>query len=294
MHFTRDNIELFLAVLDHGSFSAAARALRRVPSAVSMAVANMEAELGYALFDRSRREPMPTDRALALAPHVRATQDQLTQLHNHALALSRGLESRLSIGVVTDVNPQALLRAVNQLSRRYPLLEVEMIQAAQDEIVHLLQQQRISLALAWGGLQVDGQLQFQWVDDEALVATLAADHPLLAEKNAPRWLEDLIQVRQIVVASRDRPLADARAKVATSCWYADSFAMALEMVEAGLGWGNFPQTLIAARLAQGELVRLRFGNTENALRLPVHLIWNKAQPLGQGARELVALMRGGK
>ncbi len=57
MNFSSDNIELFLAVLDRGSFSAAARALRRVPSAVSMAIANMEAELGFALFDRSHREP---------------------------------------------------------------------------------------------------------------------------------------------------------------------------------------------------------------------------------------------
>lgn len=55
MHLSGENIQLFLAVLEHGSFSAAARALRRVPSAVSMAIANMEAELGFALFDRSRR-----------------------------------------------------------------------------------------------------------------------------------------------------------------------------------------------------------------------------------------------
>ncbi len=38
--------------MDKGSFSAAARSLKRVPSAVSMAIANMEAELGYALFER--------------------------------------------------------------------------------------------------------------------------------------------------------------------------------------------------------------------------------------------------
>lgn len=47
MNFNSENIELFLSVLDTGSFSAAARKLNRVPSAVSMAVANIEAELGY-------------------------------------------------------------------------------------------------------------------------------------------------------------------------------------------------------------------------------------------------------
>ena len=44
MAFTSDNVHIFLAVLDAGSFSAAARQLKRVPSAVSMAIANLEAD----------------------------------------------------------------------------------------------------------------------------------------------------------------------------------------------------------------------------------------------------------
>ncbi len=61
MPFNSDNLTIFLTVLDKGSFSAAARALN-VPSAVSMAVANLEAELGFELFDRHTREPKPTER----------------------------------------------------------------------------------------------------------------------------------------------------------------------------------------------------------------------------------------
>ena len=61
MNFNSDSIELFLAVIERGSFSAAARALGRVPSAVSMGIANLEAELGYPLFDRSHREPYAAD-----------------------------------------------------------------------------------------------------------------------------------------------------------------------------------------------------------------------------------------
>ena len=45
MAFTSDSVQVFLAVLDHGSFSAAARALQRVPSAVSITIAHLEAEL---------------------------------------------------------------------------------------------------------------------------------------------------------------------------------------------------------------------------------------------------------
>ena len=60
MAFHSDNVQVFLAVLDHGSFSAAARALSRVPSAVSMAIAHLEALIlehpGSALLPQARRE----------------------------------------------------------------------------------------------------------------------------------------------------------------------------------------------------------------------------------------------
>lgn len=68
MNFNSENIELFITVLDTGSFSAAARKLNRVPSAVSMAVANLEAELGYILFERTPRKVISTATALALEP----------------------------------------------------------------------------------------------------------------------------------------------------------------------------------------------------------------------------------
>lgn len=71
MPFAADQVPLFLAVLDAGSFSAAARRLGRVPSAVSMAIAQLEAELDLQLFDRSGREPVPTAAARALEPQAR-------------------------------------------------------------------------------------------------------------------------------------------------------------------------------------------------------------------------------
>ncbi|TQI79567.1 DNA-binding transcriptional LysR family regulator [Serratia fonticola] len=290
MNFSSDNIELFLAVVDHGSFSAAARALRRVPSAVSMGIANMEAELGFQLFDRAHREPVPTALAQALAPHARLIAEQLKQLQIHAIELSQGLESRLSIGVASDINSSGLLAAVKTLAARYPLLDIEVLTAPQDEVLHLLHQQRIGLCLAFGGLNVNSQEQFHLVGNESLVATLGAQHPALGCMGAELFLEDLVNVRQIVVASRDLPMADRRPQIAESFWCTDSLPMALSMVEAGLGWGNFPLSLTAPLLEQGRLIRLKFKNTKNELRLPMHLIWLKSQPQHKAARELVALM----
>lgn len=292
MNFSSDNIQLFIAVLDRGSFSAAARVLGRVPSAVSMAIGNLEAELGYALFERGAREVRATDRARALEPHARLIAEQLGLLQVHALELSRGLESSLAIAVVPDIDPRPLLAAIARLGERYPLLDIELLSAPQEDALHLLDSGRVGLCLAFAGLQVDPQRSFQHLGSESLVAAMSPDHPALRQGRI-RDLEDLVSLRQILVHSRDLPLRDTRSLIGTTHWRTDSVDLALQMVEAGLGWGDLPATRVAPLVEAGRLVRLAFRNTRNELQLPVHALWLKQQPLGQAARALVELLAGG-
>lgn len=292
MNFFSDSIQLFLAVLERGSFSAAARFLGKVPSAVSMGIANLEAELGYALFDRSHREPVPTPLALALAPHARLIADQLRQLQVHAVELSLGLESKLAVAVVDDIDKQRVLAAIKLIAERYPLLEVEVLIAPQDDVLQLLHSGRVSVAVAFAGLSVNALEYFQYVGSERMTACIAARHPLFQASDGSLYLEDLIQVRQVVVASRDLPISDTRPLVGESRWRTDSLAMALHMVEAGIGWGNFPLSVLRPLFAAGRLQRLRFKNIDNGLTLPVHAVWLKSQPLQKGALALVQLLSG--
>lgn len=237
MNFNSDSIELFLAVIERGSFSAAARALGKVPSAVSMGIGNLEAELGYLLFDRSHREPQPTAMALSLVPHARLIAEQLKQLQVHAVELSLGLESKLSIAVVADIDRRRLLAAIKLIAERHPLLDIEVLTAPQDDVLAMLHSGRVSLCLAFAGLSMNVLERFQFVGSERMIATLAADSPLLQGQDL--FLEDLVHVRQIIVASRDLPISETRPLVAESYWRTDNLETAMEMVEAGLGWGNF-------------------------------------------------------
>jgi DNA-binding transcriptional LysR family regulator len=288
LNFNSDSIELFLAVIERGSFSAAARQLGKVPSAVSMGIANLEAELGYPLFDRSHREPQPTAMAQSLVPHARLIAEQLKQLQVHAVELSLGLESRLSIGAVADLDRRRLLAAIKVIAERHPLLDIEVLTAPQDDVLAMLHSGRISVCLAFAGLSVNALERFQFVGSERMIATLAADSPLLQGRDV--FLEDLVQVRQIIVASRDLPISETRPLVAESYWRTDNLETAMEMVEAGLGWGNFPLSVVQPWLDAGRLKRLSFRNIENGLVLPVHAVWLKSQPLQKGAQALVDLL----
>ena len=179
MAFNSDSVQVFLAVLDQGSFSAAARALGRVPSAVSMAVANLEAELDLQLFDRTGREPRPTDAARALEPQARQIALQLRALHAHALSLTMGLEERLTLAIAPELMSARWSGPLAQLAAEYPLLDVEVLVAPQSDALTLLHTGRAQLALVFERPLLDGREGFQQVGAETLVAVAAPQHPLL-------------------------------------------------------------------------------------------------------------------
>src|ERR1700675_2977098 len=68
---TLDQLRTFIAAVDEGSFSAAGRRLRRAQSVVSQTLANLEAQLGVKLFDRSARYPRLTEEGRSLLADAR-------------------------------------------------------------------------------------------------------------------------------------------------------------------------------------------------------------------------------
>ena len=69
---TLDQLKVFLAVVDEGSFAAAARRLSRATSVVSYTIASLEGQLGISLFDReSTRKPRLTDAGRAVLADAR-------------------------------------------------------------------------------------------------------------------------------------------------------------------------------------------------------------------------------
>ncbi len=81
MHYSPEALIAFVEAAALGSFSAAARKLRKSQSTISTAIANLEADLGLTLFDRQARQPVLTDhgrRVLAHVQEILAAGERLT------------------------------------------------------------------------------------------------------------------------------------------------------------------------------------------------------------------------
>jgi DNA-binding transcriptional LysR family regulator len=291
MAFSSDNIAVFLAVLDHGSFSAAARVLGRVPSAVSMTIGHLEAELGLALFERSSREVRPTEAARALEAEARQMAGQLRRLQAHALSLHQGLERRLTLAVAPELLSAPFSDPLARLAEEFPSLEVEVLSAPQDALQRMLHDGTAQLGLMYERTRVDGRESFQELGSEVLVPVIAPRHPRALAHNGSFRLEDLVDLRQIAIASSIGEQADLRLLISRKLWRTDSHLATLGLVRAGLGWAYLPRRLAQPLMDSGELLGIVFAHMSSELRLWVDVVWINDRPLGLGAARLIALMQ---
>src|SRR5882762_3098887 len=115
-----DQLRTFIAAADAGSFSAGGRRLRRAQSVVSQTLANLEAQLGVKLFDRSRRAPVLTKEGVALLAEARAVVSGMDGFKARAKGLSDGLEPELSVVVDVIFPLEGLTAAVAAFRGDFP------------------------------------------------------------------------------------------------------------------------------------------------------------------------------
>lgn len=290
MPLSSDDIKVFLAVLDKGSFSAAARSLGRVPSAVSMTIGMLEAELDLLLFDRSGMEAKPTADALSLEPRARQILSQLRLFETHALSLHQGLEARLTLVVAPELLSLHWSRALARFAGECPSLTVDVLSAPQDNALAMLHDGKADLAILFERQQINERELFAEIGSETFVGVVAPRHDRIANAGGKLDSDDLFSIRQILVGSREG-VSDSRFVLSHDVWYADSHLAALNMVQESLGWAYLPQSLVQARIENNTLTEIVFPDFSNQLRLWVDVVWSKYVPLGLGAARLIELLR---
>jgi DNA-binding transcriptional LysR family regulator len=132
-----DHLRMFIAAADEGSFSAGGRRLRRAQSVVSQTLANLEAQLGVKLFDRSSRSPVLTGQGLALLAEARAVVSRMDVFKARAKGLSDGLEPELSVVVDVMFPLDQLTSAVTAFQEKFPATPLRLYVEALGAVVRI-------------------------------------------------------------------------------------------------------------------------------------------------------------
>jgi len=108
---TLDQFAVFAAIVDEGSFAAAARRLNRAQSAITYAIQKLEDQSGTELFDRTAYRPTLTDAGKELLPRIRRILADVDDYRLHARQMVMGLEEELRLAV-HPYTPAHLLSSV--------------------------------------------------------------------------------------------------------------------------------------------------------------------------------------
>lgn len=216
-----DWLETFVAVIDHGSFSAAARALHRAQSRVSTQVAALERTLGGTLIDRSHRPIGPTELGTAFLPHARAVLEALEKGAEAVDAHSGTPRGRVVIGCHPSVSAGFLPGVLAAVHAEHPLLRVELTEHTTPDLVSGIVAGRFHIAihsLAADPPSEDLESVHLWT--EHFVAVVPPGHPLLTEDGAERtWVDpqSLTEHPLIAIAQPGAP-ADPDTGSALDAW----------------------------------------------------------------------------
>ncbi|WHP06544.1 MULTISPECIES: LysR family transcriptional regulator [Acinetobacter] len=289
MNINQEQLLMFQTVIETGSFSAAARKLGKVPSAVSMSIANLEIDLNLNLFERVGREPVPTAEAMVLYEKTQQLLIEMNQWKQHAHALSTGLESTLNIVVVSELLHTNWTDYITLLEQHFPSLVLNIVSAPQEDALQMLLDQTAQLALMFEREHLDSREQFVELKREALVPVIAKHHPLAQLKQVS--FEQMVQTRQIVVASRDHTIKP-ELLFSKNYWRTDNHHSACMMIVRNLGWGVLPLEMFNENPElKKKLKIMELYDFTPKFEYYVDLVWSRESDLGAAARFLIEHIR---
>ncbi|MCG7585065.1 LysR family transcriptional regulator [Photobacterium sp. OFAV2-7] len=148
LRFSFDQLQAFIAVAEQGSFSKAARELKKDRSTIHQQVGNLEIDLGLTLFDRSGKFPVMTEAARPLFRYALLVIRQAEQLQSVSESLYSRQEPELTI--YHDITlPVVVIRRMDaELRQQFPDTQIHWLHRGKQEGVDALLSGKADLSIA--------------------------------------------------------------------------------------------------------------------------------------------------
>lgn len=283
-----DQLRTFIAAADEGSFSAAGRKLRRAQSVVSTTLANLEAQVGFALFERTGRYPQLTEAGRALLEQARAAASSMDAFKAKARTLAEGLEPELAVAVDVMFPIATLTAAVQAFHQAFPATPLRLYVEALGAVVQPLVEGNCRVAIIGSLPEIPEGCASEFLLSVAAVAVVAPAHPLAAlpsgisQQQAGQHVQLVLTDRSSLTAGRNFGVMSAKT------WRLADLGAKHAFLRAGLGWGYMPLHMVEDDLRSGKLVRIEL-QPHAALGpgFSMHAIHMKDHPPGPAGRWFV-------
>ncbi len=243
---------IFAQVVDHGSFSAAARHLGLTRAVVSYHIKRLESQLNVSLLNRTTRSLSLTDAGQHYYEHCHVIAMEADAAQKQLEHLRDDMVGRLKITCPVNAGLQLVVPALNGFKQLYPQLELEVILT--DDIVNIMQE-GIDLAIR-GAPLVDSALQATRL---ITMKTLVCGAPCYFRRQGhPKKVADLSVHQWVTYSTASRHLQLSRkgtqyVVAMKGSLTTNNAAARTAFVEGGHGLGRIPEYEARPKIEQGLL-----------------------------------------
>jgi len=285
---TLDQIAVFLAIVETGSFAAAARKLGRATSVISYAIANLENQLGVTLFVRAgTAKPKLTEAGRAILSDSRGLAIALDGLLAKARGLTRGLEAEVSLVVDVMLPACKVVQALDEFSRKFPTVALRLRVEALGAVTQAVLEGAAVFGIS-GPLEMASDLLARGPAGSVKLVPVAAPGHALAQMPGMISAAAARDHIQLVLTDRSQLTADRDFGVlAVKSWRLADLGAKHALLLAGLGWGNMPEPMVEEDIKRGRLVALNI-EAPGGLLYPFHSVHRRDTPPGPAAAWLMA------
>jgi LysR family hydrogen peroxide-inducible transcriptional activator len=284
------DLKYLVALADHRHFGKAADASFVSQPTLSTQIRKLEDELGVALVERAPRKVMLTPIGREMVERARRIIAEVEQMREVARRSRDPEAGTVRLGLFPTLGPYLLPHVVPNIRKRFPQLELLLVEEKSDVLLQRLRDGALDAALLALPLH-DDQLHAEFLFEEPFLLAVPESHPLAA--HGPLALDDLSSQTLLLLEDghclRDQALDVCRTAGAgeNGGFRATSLETLRQMVAANVGVTLLPSLAVKPPVAQSDAIRLLpFRDPQPSRRIA--MAWRRSSAMSTFLMQLAA------
>ncbi|WP_298941190.1 LysR family transcriptional regulator [uncultured Psychromonas sp.] len=275
--YNLEQLRMFVETEKSGSFSACARKLGKVQSAVSQGIGNLEIELNTTLFDRTSRKPSLTPHGKRLLPFAESILQQTYELNSVNDSLNLSHETQIRIAVDDALLP-LITDLMNTFVMHFPSTLLDLLTVSASDVLTMIHSGQADLGLMFSNGDFPQEVDLCYVGSLPFNGVVNPNHPLASLDKVT--VSDLMPYRQLLIKGLDGKSSMHSPMISSHIWWGSSFHAINTMVKEGLGWSYIPAFIAEKYEKNGDMVRMNLSFDHKPCPVQVERVMAKQKTMG--------------
>ncbi|WP_419832217.1 LysR family transcriptional regulator [Endozoicomonas atrinae] len=284
---TLDQWRMLQAVVEHGGFAQASKAIFKSQSTISYAISKLQHQLGIDLLEIQGRKAVLTEAGEAMLRRAQTLLKEADALEKVAVSLSEGWEGTLTLAADVIFPNSLLIKALELFAPVSRHTRLELVESVLSGTTDMLVSGKADIVIT--GIIPQGFLGEPLISIN-FVPVVHMNHPL-AQLNHLISEAELKQYRQIVIRdSGIRRDANAGWLGSEERWTVSHISSSIRLVKQGLGFAWLPTHHIQQELEDGTIKQLET-KLSNSRSVQLYMIFPDSNYIGPAAQKLATILR---